>query len=196
MVRMQELGYRYAGEDRGVFGLSRTGGSGAQRAGSLALWPDCFCAFDRARIRDSGYKPEDVFFQGLAYRMMWYLRWDPVEDELIWGRGENGAAETPTEWELELLAVFNEVEPVMGQRQRTVLPDEAGVMYRADNTWVLWTFADDIELKFDEATEVSNLMTGDGEETAQLRPKARHVYTWEGPAPTLSVGEKDADVGV
>jgi hypothetical protein len=50
--------------------------------------------------------------------------------------------------------VFNEAEPVMGPRRRRVLPDETGVIYRADNTCVLWVFTDDRQIKFDEATEV------------------------------------------
>jgi len=178
MVEMQKAGYVYAGEDRGVFGLSRAGGSGAQRADNTALWADCFCRFDPDRIIEAGYDPDDVFFQGLAYRMVWYVTWDPAKNELSWRANERRSPQdAPTPWQLAMLRVFNAVESFM--HARTVLPGEAGVLYRAGEKRVLWAFKD-FELPLDGAAVVEDVTTGEKQETNALNAEARHVYSWQG----------------
>ncbi len=178
MVEMQRAGYTYSGEDRGVFGLSRTGGSGAQRADSLALWPDCFCGFDPQQIAEAGLDPDDVFFRGLAYRMMWYLRWSPQRDELSWtGRDAREPLNAPTDGQLALLRTFHAVADRM--RRRTVLPGEAGVLYRSGDDRVLWAF-EAMPLRLGRPASVENVATGDAGETATLPAEPRTVYAWSG----------------
>jgi hypothetical protein len=178
MVEMQKAGYIYSGEDRGVFGLSRAGGSGAQRANSLALWADCFCKFDADRIRESGYDPDEIFFQGLAYRMMWYLYWDPRTDQLAWRHDRHRTeADVPTAWQIDLLKTFNAVEPIM--RHRTILPGEAGVIYRNGDAYVLWAFTE-MNFRMERAEMIEEMTTGTRLERATpLHAEPRHVYRWQ-----------------
>ncbi|HEU4678149.1 MAG TPA: hypothetical protein VFS35_01430, partial [Terrimicrobiaceae bacterium] len=87
MVEMQRIGYVYGNEDLGVFGVHRHGPPLAGRLESLFLWADCVTDFDAAAVRAAGADPDDVFFRGLAYRMMWTLHWDVVKDLLCFRYG-------------------------------------------------------------------------------------------------------------
>jgi hypothetical protein len=138
---MQAAGYHYSAEDRGVFGLSRTGGSGAQRMDSHPLWADTFCGFDPDSILKAGGNPDDVFFQALAYRMMWYLYWHPSNGELSWHSKPpfRSALDRPMPAQLDLFSIFNAVEADM--RNRHILPGESGVVYTpAPGQALLWCF--------------------------------------------------------
>ena len=83
MVEMQRLGYVYGNEDLGVFGVHRHGPPVAARLDSLFLWADSITDFDAPAIRSAGADPDDVFFRGLAYRMMWILHWNVEKDLLL-----------------------------------------------------------------------------------------------------------------
>ncbi|MBE3134785.1 MAG: hypothetical protein IMZ55_15050, partial [Acidobacteria bacterium] len=71
MVEMQRLGYEYCNEDLGVFGVHRHGPGVEARLESLPLWTECLAGFDVPAIEKAGGDPDDVFFRGLAYRMVW-----------------------------------------------------------------------------------------------------------------------------
>jgi len=134
MVEMQGAGYEYCNEDLGVFGLHRHGPGVQARLDSLPLWSECICEFDAAAIRAApgGYDPEDVFFRGLAYRMVWPIHWDPQKDALSFHYGGlRSEQDRPSDRHLALLRAFNEVSPWM--RRRTVLPEDRGVLYEADS---------------------------------------------------------------
>ena len=141
MVEMQRIGYIYGNEDLGVFGIHRHGPSAAARLDSLILWSDCIVSFDARAIQAAGYDPDDAFFRGLAYRMMWALHWDPSRDALSFAySGLSSEEDVPNSWHLALLRAFNEVEPDM--LDRTILPNEAGILYRSASRSVLWAFQD------------------------------------------------------
>ena len=141
VVEMQRIGYIYGNEDLGVFGIHRHGPSAAARLDSLVLWSDCIVSFDACEIKAAGYDPDDAFFRGLAYRMMWALHWDPSRDALSFAySGLSREEDVPTPWHLALLRAFNEVEPEM--LDRTILPNETGILYRSASTSVLWAFQD------------------------------------------------------
>jgi len=179
MVEMQQAGYRYCAEDRGVFGISRTGGSGAQRADSLPLWPDCFCSLDPKRIAEAGLDPDDVFFRGLAYRMMWSLRWNPKTDALGWSDNTENPLNAPTEWQFAMLKTFDAVEARM--HHRTILPGESGVVYHHGDEYVLWAF-EAFELLLAGPARVENVTTGQASEGQTIPAEAHNVYTWSGVA--------------
>jgi hypothetical protein len=141
MVEMQRLGYVYGNEDLGVFGVHRHGPATSARLDNLFLWSDCLASFDAPAIRRSGHDPDDVYFRGLAYRMVWGLYWDASRDALTFRYG--GAAceeDLPDARHIDLLRAYNHVEPFM--RERVILPEEAGVLYRSLSRQVLWTFED------------------------------------------------------
>ncbi|MCY2924865.1 MAG: hypothetical protein NT031_05405, partial [Planctomycetota bacterium] len=79
---MQRIGYEYCSEDLGVFGIHRHGPDIKTRLGSLFLWPECLAGFDVESIRRAGGEPDDVYFRGLAYRMVWMIFWDIQRDQL------------------------------------------------------------------------------------------------------------------
>lgn len=132
IAQMQKDGYHYCGEDMGVFGINRTGPDMIDRISSLPLWADCYCDFNEATARKAGFEPMDIFFKGLAYRMMWKIYWDIKKDKLMLGT-ENPSA-------FALLKVFNKVTDFM--YNRNILSGEQGVVYQHENTSILWAFED------------------------------------------------------
>lgn len=176
MVAMQRLGYEYCGEDLGVFGIHRHGPGAVQRLGSLPLWSDCIAWFDRAALRKAGADPEDVFFRGLAYRMVWGLSWDFRKRALsLRQEGLRGDDDRPTEKELSLLRTYAAVEPDM--RGRHILETERGVLYTAGAQQVLWAFAS-FTLEPPPDARVVDLTTRETMESRPLRAETRHVYRW------------------
>lgn len=139
IAEMQAIGYAYCGEDLGVFGVHRSGPRVEKRVGNLWMWQDCIEPFDALALEAAGVNPDDVFFQGLAYRMMWTLHWVVESEQLSWHYSQRrGPYDDPTDEQRALLHAFNAVEPYMDAR--TVLPDECGVQYRCGATTVLWAF--------------------------------------------------------
>ena len=141
MREMQRLGYDYCTEDLGVFGIHRHGPAAAARINSLPLWSECLCSFDADGIAAAGYDPDEIFFRGLAFRMMWILYWDMEFDCLSFRiSGNRGTqARPPQEYHLKLLRAFNEAETAM-RGSRELLSGDRGVLYRQGKECILWCF--------------------------------------------------------
>ena len=175
MVEMQRIGYVYGNEDLGVFGIHRHGPGLAKRLDSLFLWSDCIAEFDAEAVREAGGNPDDIFFRGLAYRMMWAIYWDIKKDQISFRyQGARGASDLPGEWHLKLFEVYNKAESLM--RDRFILPGEKGVLYRSNAGTVLWAF-DDLSLALEPGAQVRDLLNdeivviGDA-----LQAKSRRIY--------------------
>jgi hypothetical protein len=174
MAGMQRMGYHYAGEDLGAFGVNRSGPGVAMRLASLPLWGNSLCVYDVPAIRKEGADPAEVFFRGLAYRLMWYLYWDAGSDRLTFHQGQpRGGYDRPTPWHLALIRACNAAYEVMRGR-RTILPGEAGVVYQKDHRLVLWSFTDS-EFPTGGA-RARNLLDGTEAEGGRLAAKKRQVY--------------------
>ncbi len=130
VVEMQKMGYQYCGEDMGVFGINRTGPDLLDRINSLPIWADSFCDFNEFSIKKAGFEPMEIFFRGMAFRMMWKLNWSFKEDKLELG------IDNPNAW--ALIKVYNKVNDLMHNRE--ILPQEKGVVYTYGNSSVLWAF--------------------------------------------------------
>jgi hypothetical protein len=86
---------------------------------------------------------------------------------------------------LELIRAFNEVEP--GMRQREILPEGRGVLYRAGGTQVLWAFAD-FDHTLGAACKVRDVRRGQDAMLTVLPARRHGVYMIGGYAPF--VGER------
>jgi hypothetical protein len=174
MVEMQRYGYRYCGEDTGVFGVSRAGPSVVRRLDNLFMWVECLADFDVPALQRAGADPDDIFFRGLAYRMMWKLFWLPATGDLSFNYGEvRGDFDRPAPWHLRLLRIFAQVNDAM--RQREVLPDEAGVRYRSGDTQVIWAFGD-LALPLGAPAHVHDLVADERAVADRLAAARHHVY--------------------
>ncbi|MCX7011061.1 MAG: hypothetical protein NTW86_00590 [Candidatus Sumerlaeota bacterium] len=184
MVEMQRMGYTYCGEDLGVFGVHRSGPPILARLDNLFLWPESLAVFDSKGLREAGADPDSVFFQGLAFRMMWQLYWLPGVDEISFHHSAvRNEEDRPTRWHCDLLRVFARVNDAM--RQRKVLTGGAGVLYQSDaEGWTLWAFHD-LTLDFPCAVAVEDVTenaTVNGPAIPALR---HHVYRGIGPFPAM-----------
>ena len=146
VVEMQKMGYQYCAEDLGVFGINRTGPDLLNRISSFPIWADSFCEFDEVSLKKAGFEPLAIFFKGLAYRMMWKLYWNVNEDKLNLGIVNPDA--------FAFIKVYNLVADLMVNRE--ILPDEKGVVYRHENTRILWAF-ESFEYPQDGAISVTNI---------------------------------------
>jgi hypothetical protein len=179
MVAMQRLGYEYCGEDVGVFGVHRHGPGVVQRLGSLPLWSDCVAWFDRAALRKAGADLEDVFFRGLACRMVWGLSWDLKKLRLsLRQEGLRDEDDAPTAGELGLLGAYARVESAM-QARRQILPDGAGVLYEGGAHSVLWAFRP-LDVTLAEAVTVRDVLTGTATQAARLATARHSVHVFDG----------------
>lgn len=112
--QMQSIGYHYSAEDCGVFGISRCGPPVATRLDSLFMWADAITQFDARAIRGAGGDPDEVFFRGLAYRLMWMICWDPKADRLTFCQsGWRSSDDEPSADQLRLIRLYNQVESDM-----------------------------------------------------------------------------------
>lgn len=137
MVKMQALGYSISAEDVGVFGISRSGPDAAQRAKCLPLWLESLCNFDTHLLQRAGYKPDNIFFEGLAYRVMWQLYWNPHRDALTFFQdGPRDDKDRPTAFHRELYKAFGKVGDLMYNRH--ISSDEAWVRYSKDDKECYW----------------------------------------------------------
>ncbi|MCY3022232.1 MAG: hypothetical protein NTW87_24740 [Planctomycetota bacterium] len=174
MTAMQQLGYRYCNEDLGVFGVHRHGPGVVARLDSLPIWTDCLANYDIPALRKAGADPDAVFFKGLAYRMMWMVYWDIQSDRLSFNCGSvRGDYDLPTPWHLALLKAFNHVEPYL--RNRTILPDEAGVSYEDDGKQVLWAFQD-LTMNWGKPRGVLDVVSMERTRAADIKAQKHHVY--------------------
>lgn len=142
VTEMQAYGYTYCGEDLGLFGISRTGPGVVKRLSNLPIWTDCYARFDPKEIADADGEPDEVYFQGLAYRLVWYLVWNIKKDELTFAYGcEATECDAPSEWHLSILQAYNKVWPYM-KGKRTIVEDGSGVLYDDGKARVFWAFTD------------------------------------------------------
>lgn len=179
MVEMQRDGYVYCAEDLGLFGVSRTGPDALFRLDSLPLWVDCLADFDPAALAAGGADPDAVFFRGLAYRMMWKLYWDVDGDRLSFrGEGARGADDEPTAHHVALFGVYDRVEPLLLRRE--ILPAEAGVVYRAGDRRVLWSFAD-ASVPVGATARVTDLLADEATTTDVIAAARHRVYLIDPP---------------
>jgi len=174
MTEMQKLGYDYCTEDLGVFGIHRHGPDVVKRIDTLPIWTECICNFDVPALEKAGFDPADVFFRGLAFRMMWSVNWDIKKDCLSFHYGgTRGEYDSPSDWHLSLLKAFNEVNDMM--RNREILPRDTGVIYRCDGKQVFWAFKDG-KLPLGEARPVRDVLAGSTSTSDSLKAMKHHVY--------------------
>jgi len=169
MIRdMQKMGYIYCGEDIGVFGVHRSGPCVDMRFDCMHIWTDCIADFDIDLIKKAGYNPVDILFKGIAYRMMWFVHWNPNTGELVTQPG--GKTKFP---QFTFFKIFNEVEKYMFNRR--ILDDEKGVVYHHDGKTVLWAFTDfDYPIKLKQI--VKNMETKKLTKTNIIKAKKNNVY--------------------
>jgi len=180
MVEMQKMGYVYCNEDLGVFGIHRHGPDVVARLDSLPIWADTICCFDGAAIEKAGADPDEVFFKGLAYRMMWSLYWDPPSGKLTFRcGGPRGRSDIPRAWHVRLLHAFNSVCDLM--RERRILGGEAGVLYRCDAEEVLWSFSA-MRLEWRRQRPILEVLSGKRAFSDTLHTKPMAVYRLGPPA--------------
>lgn len=171
---MQRIGYEYCNEDLGVFDIHRHGPEIATRLDNLQFWPECIASFDVPALQKLGRDVDDVYFRGLAYRMVWSLYWDIAQDRLSWVYGAfRDERDAPTENQIKLLNAYDEVGSLMIRRR--ILEDEKGVVYRPGGKEVLWAFAD-FPYALETAKPVRDVLAGEAQTTAELNAKKHGVY--------------------
>lgn len=165
VVEMQKMGYQYCAEDMGVFGINRTGPDLLDRISSFPIWAECYCDFNEEALEKAGFEPMDIFFKGLAYRMMWKLFWNLKKDKLELGIKDSEA--------FKLIKIFNEVTAFMYNRE--ILPEEKGVVYNHADQQILWAF-DEFEFNLPTKLKIENLVNGDKFSNDLLKTKKNSVY--------------------
>ena len=174
MTEMQRIGYQYSNEDLGVFGTHRHGPAVGARLDNLFLWHECISTFDVAALRKAGADPDDVFFRGLAYRLMWALHWDVRRDALSFiHAGLRSRADRPSAWHLALFKAHNEVADTMIERE--ILAGEQAVLYRHGRRQVLWAFRD-MTLSLPVRVTIRDVLTGTETTGDQVKAKRHRVY--------------------
>ena len=168
---MQSYGYRYTSEDCGLFGVNRSGPSVKVRGRHPWMWSETICYFEVPEIEQLGLEPDDVFVRGLAFRMMWYLYWrcdTGIVSFIQYPAAGSERWDRPTAFHIARYRAFAQADQDM-RGQRTVLADDARVLYRSGATRVLWAFRD-------QSLEVpaEDLIHG-----GQMASAVRHgVYRW------------------
>ena len=174
MIEMQRCGYVYCNEDLGVFGIHRHGPGIEKRLETLSIWGECVANFDAKALGAAGADPEDVFFKGLAYRMMWSLIWHVPTRKLTFNyNGPRDDSDLPTARHLELLKAFSAVTDFMHNRE--ILPREKGVVYRHEGRTVLWAF-EDCKLPLDGPASIRDVVEGSAQIGTAIRARSGHVY--------------------
>jgi len=134
----------------------------------MHIWTDCLAEFNQAMIEKAGYDPIDILFKGIAYRMLWFVHWNPQTNQIVTQTG--GKTKFPY---FTFFKLFNEVEKWMFNRK--ILDDEKGVVYQKDDSTVLWAFADfDYPLKSNR--NVENVETKQKINTNIVNAKKNNVY--------------------
>jgi hypothetical protein len=184
VVEMQRYGYHYNSEDCGVFGSHRTGPDVAKRLDNLFMWREFVAVWDGVALRAAGVDPQDIFFRGLAYRCVWMLFWHIPTRTLSWREsGVKDELDRPTAEQGAWMQAFNAADADM--LRRTILPDEAGVVYDGGQRRILWAFRD-LELPVAVGACATDLV-GDTPTVianGRLHALARHVYGIGGQEPT------------
>ena len=171
MIRdMQAIGYHYTGEDVGVFGIHRSGPDIAMRLEALPLWSDGYAQFDKKKIVKAGYNPEDIYFKGFAYRMIWFIYWDFKQNTLVHMTGEEPITD------FSMIKAYNEVEPYLYNRE--ILPNEDGVLYHKDNVHILFAFKD-FEYRQPTLSKVKDVLSGEKTKKKIVKARKNRVYLLE-----------------
>lgn len=165
VAQMQKDGYHYCGEDMGVFGVNRTGPDMMDRISSLPLWADCYCDFNEDVARKAGFEPMDLFFRGLAYRMMWKVYWNIRLDKLYLG--------TENPFAYKMIKIFNQVNDFLYNRE--ILDGEKGVLYSKDGTSVLWAFTN-FDFQLNTKATAKNLVAGKDVSGKSIKAEKNRVY--------------------
>ncbi len=174
LSEMQALGYGLCVEDLGVFGVCRTGPDVKRRYKSLPVWVDSICDFDRRKIRQMGEDPFDVYFKGLAYRMMWYHYWVPYLDRLTFKNNEHaGDDDNVEDRQTDLLKIYTKVLKFMDVRH--IDPKGNWVQYRKNGTDCYWVF-NDSTIELASTATVTNMADGKETKTVLLHAQKNHVY--------------------
>ena len=109
--------------------------------------------------------------------MMWALHWDVSRDVLSFRYGGVSCEEdVPRAHHIALLHAYNEVEP--GMRERTILPEEVGVLYSLPSRQVLWAF-EDLSLPVEEGQLIRDVLSGEFIEHPPFAAKKNRVYVIE-----------------
>ena len=109
--------------------------------------------------------------------MMWTLHWDVSRDVLSFRYGGPSCEEdVPGAHHIALLHAYNEVEPSM--RERTILPEEAGVLYRSPFRKVLWAF-EDLSLPVEEGQSIRDVLSGEIIHQRPFYAKKHRIYLIE-----------------
>lgn len=173
---MQRTGYRYSGEDNGLFGVNRGGPSSTRAARTLHLWGNAILSLDPVELVKSGLDPDDILFRGLAYRVMWFVFWQHTTGRISWYQEprSDGQEGEVSAWQRSILRAFNVAEPYM--RDRRVTGNEGAVTYTTlspaqvsgrategpiprDRVEVVWSFGEG-EIMVDPAARIEELTTG------------------------------------
>ncbi len=176
MAKMQQAGYVYCNEDSGVFGLHRHGPGLEKRLDNLFMWQDHIAGFDPEAVEAAGADPDDVFFQGLAYRVMWMLRWDIRRDRLTFSHDGKARKQKPRKWHYQVWQAYNRVVDTMNQR--TILDDGKGVLYRDGRQQALWAFRD-FELPLQGERTVHDILREKADRTRTIKARKHRVYRIE-----------------
>ena len=107
--------------------------------------------------------------------MMWEMHWDIGKDLLSFNYGGvRSDDDQPSAWHLALLRTYNDVDAWMFNRE--ILPGEVGVIYRRDETQVLWAF-EDLVLPLTADSVIRDVTAGTEQTGRRFEAKQRHVYT-------------------
>ena len=148
----------------------------------MPLWGESIANFDPTSLTKAGHDPDDVFFRGLAYRMMWTLFWHAESDQLSFSYlGAPADEDRPRQSHFDLLKAFNAVNASMIHRQ--ILPDETAVKYDDGHRQVFWCFKP-VDVSLPHEMVVLDVLTGTRTSVRQLVAVPRHVYVVE-PAPAV-----------
>lgn len=170
---MQAYGYHYCGEDVGVFGLKRSGPGIERRLDSLFLWSDSYVTFDREAIQKAGHVPDDIFFRGLAYRLMWNLYWNFDRQAISFRHARGTEEDSPAPWHRAILQAYNRVEGQM--LRRDVLEDDKGIHYHGPQCEVVWAFSD-FEMELQPGQSARNLLSGEIITHSRLQAQKHCIY--------------------
>lgn len=172
--KMQKAGFKYCGEDSGVFGLHRNGPDLLNRIDNLFMWNEFICQFDAEKLRRAGHDPDDIFFRGLAFRIIWDLLWVPKTRELSFRYdGIKFNSDLPQDYHIKLYHAFNKVAPYM--RNRNILENDLGVTYSYKNKTVLWAFSD-FSFDLEKISSITDVIKEKTIKTKKLRAEKHRLY--------------------
>ncbi|MCG9894740.1 MAG: hypothetical protein MH204_04635 [Fimbriimonadaceae bacterium] len=179
LVEMQRNGLQVCTEDVGAFGIGRSGPGILARLASLPMWLDTICVFDAELLKEDGHDPEEVFFRGLAYRVMWFLYWCPQENVLSWRQDRpNDPAHLPTSEQSALFQAYSRAWHHFGTR--TIHEGERAVEYRRDGRRLIFTLQP-LSLDLDGPRRITNLITQESRTADRLESPARQIFLIETP---------------